>query len=62
MNKKPRKEMVQSYGILIEYRRALEHGDYEKAERIVQANPQVAQESFAKVSNEVLGVEAENDY
>lgn len=48
---------IQEYGILSNYRTALEHEAFDKAEAIIQANPQVSREKFTEVYSEVFDQE-----
>lgn len=52
---------IQEYGVLEAYKRALQHDNYDLAEAIVQANPQVQKEKFTAVF-ESLHATGEDDY
>lgn len=45
---------IQEYGILSNYRTALEHEAFDKAESIIQANPQISRDKFTTVYHEVF--------
>jgi hypothetical protein len=45
---------IQKWGILHNYRTALEHEAFEKAEAIIQANPEVPRAEFTRVYEETF--------